>query len=131
MSSDLVGLVSTALLVLSLAAVWRVFTKAGESGWKAVIPVYNALVLLDIVARPWWWLLLLLIPIVNVVVLIIVLDDLSESFGHGPFFTAGLLLMGVVFFPILAFDGSRFAGPPDDPWPQRKRTRTVSLLARS
>ena len=72
-----------AIFVLAILPLWVIFTKAGEEGWKAIIPIYNYYVLLKIVGRPGWWLLLYLIPLVNIVVLIIVMNDLSKSFGHG------------------------------------------------
>ena len=33
---------SLAITVLFVASMWRVFTKAGEAGWKSLIPFYNA-----------------------------------------------------------------------------------------
>lgn len=109
------GLVGTivylAVIVLLIAAYWRIFSKAGQPGWAAIIPIYSTLVLLRIVGRPWWWLILLLIPLVNIVVLIIVVNDLSKSFGHGFLYTLGLLLLSIIFIPVLGFGGSRYAGP--------------------
>ena len=110
-SSPVVSLISLVFFVILVAAYWRIFTKAGEAGWKAIIPIWNAIVLLKIVGRPWWWLLLMLIPLVNFVILIIVMHDLSKSFGHGVEFTIGLLLMEPIFILILGFGGSRYMGP--------------------
>jgi hypothetical protein len=100
-----------ALMILIWVAFWRIFTKADEAGWKALIPIYNVIVLLRIVGRPWWWLLLYFIPIVGLVLLIIVIHDLSKSFGHGAGFTVGLLLVPPVFVLILAFGDSIYRGP--------------------
>ena len=100
-----------AVFVLYVAAFWRIFTKAGEAGWKAIIPIYNWYIVLKIVGRPGWWLLLYLIPIVNVVVHIVVLVDLSHSFGLSGWFAVGLLLLGIIFVPILGFGDSRYLGP--------------------
>lgn len=61
-----------AIIALMLAGMWKVFEKAGKPGWAAIIPIYNLIVLLDIVGKPIWWLVLLLIPIVNLVILIII-----------------------------------------------------------
>jgi hypothetical protein len=99
------------LLVLWIASYWRIFTKAGEAGWKALIPIYNTIILFKIVGRPWWWILLVLIPIVNIVILIIAFNDLSKSFGKGAGFTVGLILLGFIFFPILAFGSATYRGP--------------------
>lgn len=101
---------SLVIFVVMIAAMWRIFTKAGEEGWKAIIPIYNTVVLLKIVGRPWWWLLLMLIPIVNFVVVIVVMNDLSKSFGHGVGFTLGLIFLPYIFFLVLAFGSSQYQG---------------------
>ena len=56
------------ITVFYLVAMWRIYTKAGKPGWAVIIPIYNSLVLLQIVGRPWWWLLLYLIPLVDIVI---------------------------------------------------------------
>ena len=63
--SAILWLLYVAFIVVYLVAAWIVYTKAGEEGWKALIPIYNVWVLLKIVGRPGWWLLLFLIPFVN------------------------------------------------------------------
>jgi len=50
-----------AVTVLILAAMWKIFSKAGQPGWAAIIPIYNFIVWCKIVGRPAWWVLLLLI----------------------------------------------------------------------
>ena len=102
--------VYVAVFVLYVAAFWRIFTKAGEAGWKAIIPIYNWYIVLKIVGRPGWWLLLYLIPIVNVIVHIVVLVDLSHSFGMSGWFAAGLLFLGIIFVPVLGFGDARYLG---------------------
>jgi len=99
------------VVVLAIAALWRIFSKAGEAGWQAIIPIWNTIVLLKVVGRPWWWILLLLIPIVDIVILIIVYYDLAKSFGHGVGFTIGLIFLNIIFFLILGFGGSKYLGP--------------------
>jgi len=103
------------IIVLMVAAMWKIFVKAGEEGWKAIIPIYNAIVLLKIVGKPWWWLLLYLVPIVNIVFAIWTINMLSKSFGKDEGFTVGLILLGIVFYPILGFGDARYAGPFGDP----------------
>lgn len=95
-----------------LAALWRVFTKAGRPGWAAIVPVYNAYTLLKTVGRPGWWVVLLVIPFVNLVVLAIVQSDLAQSFAKGGGFAIGLFFLPFIFMPILAFSDARYVGPP-------------------
>ena len=105
------GLFGLVILVIAIVAFWNVFTKAGEAGWKSIIPIYNIIILLKIVGRPWWWLLLMLIPLVNLVIYVIVMNDLSKSFGHGMGFTLGLIFLSFIFYLIIAFGGSTYQGP--------------------
>jgi len=100
-----------AIIVLMIASMWTIFSKAGKPGWASIVPIYNLIVLLEIVGKPWWWLLLMLIPIVNIVILIIVYHNLSLSFGKDGGFTVGLILLGIIFLPILAFGDAKYVGP--------------------
>lgn len=96
------------VLVVLLAAEWRIHTKSGQPGWAALIPIYDVIVLLQIVGRPRWWLLLLLIPSINIIFIIIVLNDLSKAFGKGVGFTLGLLFLSPIFVAILGFGSARY-----------------------
>lgn len=99
------------LVYALIASMWRLFKKAGQPGWACIVPIYNYIVLLRVVGKPWWWFFLLCIPIVNIVIIIIIYHHLSLSFGKGGGFTAGLVLLGIIFFPILAFGDSKYVGP--------------------
>jgi hypothetical protein len=101
------------LVIYAIAVIpyWVIFTKAGQPGWPALIPIYSTYIMLKVIGRPGWWLLLFLIPIVNFVILIIVLNDLSKSFGHGAGFTVGLIFLSIIFLFILAFGSSTYRGP--------------------
>jgi len=96
--------------ILAIVALWRIFTKAGKPGWAAIIPIYNYVVLFEIIGRPGWWVLLLFIPIVNFVILIIAMLDLAKSYGKGSGFAIGLILLTTIFMLILAFDSSTYQG---------------------
>lgn len=102
--------------VFMIVCMWKIFTKAGQEGWKAIIPIYNLYVLTQIVGKPWWWLLLCCIPFVNIVIGIWLTNLLSKSFGKSEGFTIGLIFLGIVFYPILAFDRTiTYKGPAGDP----------------
>ncbi len=100
-----------ALMVILIAAQWKIFEKAGKPGWAVLIPIYNTIVLLEIVGKPWWWILLFLIPGVNLIFSIWMLNLLSKSFGKGVGFTIGLLFLSIVFLPILGFGEAEYIGP--------------------
>jgi len=100
-----------AFMILMIAACWKIFTKAGQPGWAAIIPIYNWYILCKIVGRPGWWVILLLIPFINFIIGIILCIDLAKSFGKGVGFGIGLILLGVIFFPILGFGSAQYLGP--------------------
>jgi hypothetical protein len=100
-----------AIALVLLAASWRIFIKAGKPGWASIVPVYNAVLLLEIVGKPAWWILLWLIPGVNIVVFIIVYHRLALSFGKDILFTIGMIFLSFVFFPILAFGKAQYREP--------------------
>ncbi|HVW41195.1 MAG TPA: DUF5684 domain-containing protein [Amycolatopsis sp.] len=104
-------LIGLAFAVLMIAAMWKVFTKAGQPGWAAIVPIYNTIVLLRIAGKPWWWVLLMLIPLVDIVLLFIVYIDLAKSFGQGTGFGVLMVFFPYVCVPILGFGSARYLGP--------------------
>lgn len=100
-----------AVIILAIAGMWKVFTKAGKPGWASIIPIYNLIVLVEIVGRPFWWIVMMLIPCVNVIFAIILSLDLAKAFGKGPGFGIGLAFIPVIFYPILGFGDAQYEGP--------------------
>lgn len=109
------ALIYLAIFVVMIVAQWKIYEKAGEPGWAAIVPIYNIIVLLKIVGKPTWWIIMFFIPIVNIVYLIWMINMLSKSFGKDEGFTVGLLLLGFVFYPILGFGDAVYLGPYGDP----------------
>ena len=104
-------LIYIGILVLLIISQWKIFTKANKPGWACLIPIYNSLVLLQIIGKPWWWLLLFLIPFVNLIFAIWATNLLSKSFGKDEGFTIGLILLPIIFLPILGLGSAKYAGP--------------------
>lgn len=92
-----------AFAVLMIAAVWKIFAKAGQGGWKSLVPIYGTVVFLRIVERPGWWFLLLCIPVVNLFIALALCIDLARVFGKGSGFAAGLAFLTPIFLLMLAF----------------------------
>ena len=101
-------LICLAIIVVMVAAMWKVFEKAGEPGWAAIVPLYNLIVLLRIAGKPAWWFLLMLIPFVNFFVLIAVVVSIARNFGKGIGFAIGLLLLAPIFYPMLAWGDAQY-----------------------
>ena len=109
MGVAIVGIVYLAIIVFLIASVWKVFTKGGQPGWAALIPIYNMYVLLKVAGKPGWWLILFFIPIVSIVFGILALAGLAANFGKGVGFVIGLIFLPFIFFPILGFGAAKYS----------------------
>ena len=100
------------IVVVILASIWKVYTKANKPGWAAIIPFYNIYVQLKIVGRPGWWLILYLIPLVNIVVSLVVSIDTAKSYGKSTAFgVLGLWIFSIIGYPVLGFSDAKYVGP--------------------
>jgi hypothetical protein len=102
------SIICLAIGVFVLVSMWKVFVKAGHPGWAAIVPIYNLYILCKIAQKPGWWVLLLIIPFVNIVVSLIVSVAISQNFGKTTLFGVGLWLLGVIFYPVLAFGDAQY-----------------------
>ena len=108
--SPLAIIIWLAVGIFLLIADWKLYEKAGKPGWAVLIPIYNVIVLLQIVNRPIWWIVLYLIPIVNIVVAIILIFDLAKAYNQSVGFGFGLLFLPIIFIPILGFGSAEYVG---------------------
>jgi hypothetical protein len=104
-------LIYGAVFLLVIIGLWKIFTKAGQPGWAAIVPIYNMVVLLNIVGKPLWWLALLLFC--GPVGWIMVSLALAKSFGKETGFAIGLMILAPIFIPILGFGSAQYKGPAD------------------
>ena len=103
--------IQLALAILIIASFWKIFLKAGQPGWAAIVPFYNLYIVLKIAGKPGWWLLLYLIPLVNLIIAVIVCIEIARAFGKSEGFTVGLFFLSIIFLPILAFGDNKYLGP--------------------
>jgi hypothetical protein len=110
-------LIGTIVGVLLIIAMWKIFKKAGEEGWKSIIPVYNLVVLFKIAGlSPWLVLVYLLggIPVIGGLIAlgmtIYLSINVAKVFGKSTGFAIGLLLLSPIFYMILAFGDSVYVG---------------------
>ena len=121
------AVVIIAIAIVYLISWMRIFRKAGKPQWPVIIPIYNIYVLLQIVRKPSWWVIFFILPLLDMfvnlpslvavilniavsVVFILILIGLAKAFGRSGWFAAGLLFLGVIFFPILGFGKSQYLG---------------------
>jgi signal peptidase I len=70
-----------AIQIIHFLGTWKLYVKAGRKAWEAIVPVYNAIVLMQIINRPKWWVILLFVPIINLLMFPIVWVETIRSFG--------------------------------------------------
>ena len=119
--------------ILQVVAYWKIFEKAGEPGWKAIVPFYNTYTQYKFPwnTRPFWIVLIggivggilqeategipsllgTLIVLIVAIFNIISLNKLAKAFGHGVGFTIGLFFLNPIFMLILGFSGDEYIGP--------------------
>ena len=130
-------MIAFAWWLLQIIANWRIFTKAGEAGWKSIIPIYGDYISYKIAWQPaYFWLtfilgivssylqgtletgesltvyvLVILIKIILVVISIMYSIKLARAFGRGTGFAIGLIFLQPIFMLILGFGDDRYYGP--------------------
>src|SRR6478672_8841176 len=113
-SNPVLVIIAIIVAVLSVIAIWKVFEKANQPGWAAIIPIYNTYVLLKVVGRPGWWLLLYLIPFVNIIVHLFVSMDLAKAFGKSSAFgVIAIWIFSIIGYYILGFGDATYKGNPN------------------
>ncbi|AXG72825.1 signal peptidase I [Flavobacterium arcticum] len=70
-----------AVQVVHFLGTWKLYEKAGRKPWEAAVPIYNGVVLMQIIGRPRWWVLLLFVPIINLIMFPVVWVETLRSFG--------------------------------------------------
>ena len=120
--------------VLQVIADWKIFTKAGQAGWKSLIPFYNQYVeygicwkssigliyALSIFIVSWinnsqnisngMLVLAGVLGILSLVLTIIEAQKLSKAFGKGTGFGILLFLFGPILRMVLGFGSARYVG---------------------
>ena len=96
-----------------VAGLWRIFEKAHESGWAAIVPVQREIVMARIVEKPAWWGLLLLVPGVNIPMWFLVHIEIAKKFGQGAGFGIGMALFFPIFYCILGFGEYKYGPQPE------------------
>ncbi|WP_242119613.1 signal peptidase I [Aestuariivivens sediminicola] len=77
---------------------WKLYLKAGRKAWEAFVPIYNGIVLMRIINRPWWWIILMFLPIVNLIMLIVVWVETARSFGKNTYLDTFLAIISLGFY---------------------------------
>ena len=86
------------LQVIHFLGTWKLYVKAGRQAWEAIIPIYNAVVLLKIINRPKWWVILLFLPIINLLMFPVIWVETIRSFGFNKRLDTFLVILTLGFY---------------------------------
>lgn len=103
-------IIGMAAAVFNIICMWKLFTKAGKKGWASLVPVYNIIVMLEIAELPMWYLALFLVPFANVYAMFKIYIEIAHKFGKSTGFGIGMVFLGIVFIPMLAFGKVEYKG---------------------
>lgn len=131
-SMGLISVLAIGWYVIQAIAYWKIFTKAGEAGWKSLIPFYSSYIQYKLTWNTTiFWIAFVgtiigmflfnmdnmlsllggIIAFAAYIISIISWHKLSRAFGHGIGYTLGLLFLNPIFILILGFSGDQYQGP--------------------
>ncbi|NND51179.1 MAG: signal peptidase I [Flavobacteriaceae bacterium] len=77
---------------------WKLYIKAGRKAWEAFVPIYNGVILMKIISRPWWWIILMFLPIINLIMFPVVWVETARSFGKNTVIDTALAVLTLGFY---------------------------------
>lgn len=105
------------VLIITIIGMWKIFSKAGQAGWKSLIPIYNLVTLFKIAGISPWLVLGYLASIIPVIGGLVALGitiyynvKLAKAFGKSGLFAVGLILFNPIFTCILGFGSAQYEG---------------------
>ena len=84
--------------VIHFAGTWKLYQRANREAWEAVVPIYNAVILMKIINRPKWWVILLFIPVINQLMFPILWIETARSFGFNKRKDTAFVLLTLGFY---------------------------------
>ena len=102
----LFGLILSIIMIISM---WKIYKKAGKPGWASIIPIYNIIVLLEIVELPMWYIALLILPFANIYATFKIFIELAQKFGKSTGFGVLTVFFSIICLPIIAFGKDKYS----------------------
>lgn len=97
--------------ILIIIGVWKMYKKAGEAGWKCLIPIYKSYIQAKIAVGDGWMFLIVFAPLIGWIFNLYLTFKFAQSFGKGFLFTLGLIFLPMIYYPILGFGIAEYHGP--------------------
>lgn len=98
------------LIIIYFISMMRIYRKANRSGVSAIIPIYNLIVLLEIINESRWKIILFLIPVLNIIYFFVTTYKLARYFRKSKAYSLACSFFSLIMIPILSFSGSEYIG---------------------
>lgn len=100
------------IFVPLIVGMWKMFEKAGQPGWAALVPLYNLYILItEINGREPLFIVFFFVPLLNIYASVVMNLDLAKSYGKDTMYAIGLILVPFIFIPLLGFGDAQYTGP--------------------
>ena len=117
------------LQLIHFLATYKLYVKAGYKAWQAVVPVYNAVILMKIIRRSPYWVILLFVPIINLIMFPVVWVELLRNFGRTKPYESYVTVFSLGFYLFLVgHDNQSNYQTEDDLKKQKKTSEWVSSI---
>ncbi len=107
--NTVISIIQLAVGLICLVSLWKLFVKANQPGWACIVPIYNMIVLVEMIKKPIFWVVLFFIPFGWILVFM----ELAPKFGKTKNFGIGMALLPFIFLPLLAFSDATFNDSDD------------------
>ena len=87
-----------AVQIIHFLGTWKLYVKAGRKAWEALVPIYNGVVLMQIINRPKWWVILLFIPVVNLLMFLVIWIETIRAFRFYKKIDSALVILTLGFY---------------------------------
>ena len=120
------------ILLYCAMATWKLFEKVDRKQWEALVPVYNILVWLKIIKRPWWWIIILLIPGFSQVLMFMSMNvSMGRMFGkYSVKDTLMQIFIPFIYFPMIAYGKEELVYEGETNWDNEKERKRRELADR-
>ena len=106
-----VAIICTIMGVLIVAGLWKIFTKAGKPGVAAIVPIWNYVVMVEMIGKPMWWVIMLIVPCTAIVWVWMFYIELAKCFGKSAGFGVCMVFFPFICIPILGFGSAQYQRP--------------------
>lgn len=101
-------IILVAFVLIIMVSCFKIFEKANIDGYKALIPIYNVYLWLDIADLPIFLIPLMFVPILNILIFFVASYRIGKNFRENHVFTMGLCFLPLIFYPLLALSNSLY-----------------------